>query len=122
MVTVARPVRGGVRPSFTWYSNVSGPVKPMFGVYTKLPSAFSVTVPLPGSATGGVSNVNGSPSGSLSFANTPGAATVSGVLCGVLKLSIPGVGGLLTSAITRMTSISRASLCSEQRNLTSCPG
>ena len=76
MVTVA--VFELASPSLARYANESLPLKLAFGVYEKLPSAASVTVPLAaGETISAVSVVPGS--GSVSLASTPAAGTVNGV-------------------------------------------
>ena len=64
-------------PSLALYVKLSVPLKLAAGVYAKLPSALSVSVPFAGPLTSAAVCV--ALSTSVSFASTPGAATVSAV-------------------------------------------
>ena len=77
-LTVIATVVGGVEASsasFATYVNESAPLKFAFGTYENEPSAFSVRVPCNGPVTRLA--VSESPSTSVSFPSTPGAATES---------------------------------------------
>src|SRR5439155_9607035 len=93
-------------PSLAWYVKLSGPVYPASGVYEYEPSAFSVSEPCPGSLA--FTAVIGSPSGSLSFARTPGAATVRAWSCATSCASSTATGGsglpaTVTDAVSEST-------------------
>jgi len=75
--TANKPTLSAIASSLTLYVNMSSPQKPSFGVYVNEPSGFSVSVPFKGSVT--TFAVSGLPSGSVSFAKTPGAGITSSV-------------------------------------------
>ena len=74
-------------PSETVYSNVTGPVTPVFGVKVSVPSGLIVTMPSVGCTTSMISSA--SPSGSTSLTN---GLIVTGVLSGVVVASSSAVG------------------------------
>src|SRR3712207_6667284 len=90
-----------VDPSDARYVNGSTPFVFAFGVYVNDPFAPSVSVPLVVVATR--TAVSGSDSGSLSFANTPGAAMVSGTSSVAAYVSATATGGSLTGPIVMVT-------------------
>jgi len=76
----------GVKPFVTVELKVSTPVKPEAGVYIKLPSVLSVTVPPCAVAPPAIATAvgEGIP---VSFVSTPGAPTLSGVFWAAEKVS-----------------------------------
>src|SRR5687767_4794571 len=90
-------------PSLALYAKVSVPLKLFPGTYWNEPSGLSVTAPWLGDVTRIA--LKGSPSGSVSLANTPGAGTIRVVFLVPVCVSGLAMGGRFELKMMRVMTL-----------------